>query len=236
MGRSCSVKGPLAETTLENMVVIMPGATIGQVGGTAATGTVTVATNPSNNDTMVVNGKTITFKTAAAAADEVTIGANAGVTAGYLAAALNASTDDAVAAATYSAAGSVVTVKYGQRVVYGTAGKQSAEGNDFTLGAGTAGAKLTLSGATLTGGVDATTVNVTVTSGIGTDLLSVARELRLHPVGKAASDKSQDFVMPLAATAGGLTFAYKLEEERIFNCEFMAYPNSATGELFNIGK
>ena len=38
------------------------------------------------------------------------------------------------------------------------------------------------------------------------------------------------------ATAGQVTFAYKLEEERIFNCEFMGYPNPQTRRLYFVGK
>jgi len=235
MGRDVNAKVPLAETTLENMVAIMPGATLLSTGGAVAQGSITIATNPSTNDTITVNGKTITFKTAAAAADEVTIGATATATAAALAAVLTASTEVAVAQAQYSASGAVVSVTYGA-ALFGANGVKTADGNAFTLGAGTAGAKVTLSGATLSGGADTTTKSVNVTTGIGTDLLTVAKELRLHPVGRPASDKSEDFVIPLAATAGALNFAYKLENERIYNVEFMGYPDSANGgKLFTVG-
>ena len=235
MGRDVNAKVPLAETTLENMVAIMPGASIVSAGGSVASGSITIATVPATNDTIVVNGKTITFKTQAVAADEVTIGGTAAATAANLAAVLNASTEVAVAQAQYSASGAVVSVTYGA-AMFGTDGVKSAEGNGFTLGAGTAGAKVTLSGATLSGGADTTSKSVNVTTGIGTDLLTIAKELRLHPVGRPASDKSEDFVIPLAATAGALNFAYKLENERIYNVEFMGYPDSAKGgKLFTVG-
>lgn len=235
MGRDVNAKVPLAETTVENMVAIMPGASIATVGGGVATGTLTVATNPSNNDTIVVNGQTITFKTAAAGANEVTIGANAAGTAANLAAALTASTDADIAAAQYSVSGAVVTVTFGAKI-FGTGGVKSVEGNDFTLATGTAGVKVTVSGATLTGGSEPTSKSVSVTTGIGTDLLTIAKELRFHPKGKAADDVSDDFVIPLAATAGALNFAYKLENERIYNVEFMGYPDPATGKLFAVGE
>lgn len=74
----------------------------------------------------------------------------------------------------------------------------------------------------------------TVSTGIGTDLRSIAQELRLHPVGVAESDASEDLVIPLAATSGAMTFAYRLDEERIFNVEFNGYPNEE-GQLFYIG-
>jgi hypothetical protein len=237
MGREVTAKVPMAETTVDNMCAIMPGATLTQTGGTAATGTITIATNPSANDTILVNGRTLTFK--AAAADpltEVTIGANAAATAVNLAAMLQANTDPAIATASYTVAGAVVTVKYGTPMIYGSAGMQAAEGNAFSLNAGTAGAKVTLSGATLTGGVDATSKSVDVSTGIGNDLLTLARELRFHPVGKAITDRSDDFVIPLAGTPGALTFAYKLEDERVFNVDFTGYPDPVTQKLFYVGR
>lgn len=90
-------------------------------------------------------------------------------------------------------------------------------------------------GATLTKGVGAAADTVSVTTAIGTDLLSIAEELRLHPTAKADNDYSEDFVIPLAATSGALNFAYKLENERIFNVEFNGYPDSTTGKLFSVG-
>lgn len=235
MGREVMAKVPMAETTLENLVSIMPGATLTTTGGTAATGTITVATQPTTGDTIVVNGATVTFRTAlTGAGNEVLIGANAAATAAALAAGLNASTDPLIAAASYSVAGAIVTVTYGAELTYGTAGKKGTEGNAFTLGGGTAGVKVTLSGATLSGGVDPTGAAVSVPTGVGNNLLDFAKELRIHPVGKALTDKSEDFVIPLAATAGAMNFAYKLDTERVYNTEFTGYPDSA-GKLFSVG-
>lgn len=233
LGREVMAKVPLAETTLDNLVAIMPGASLVSTGGTAATGTITIATSPTTGDTITVNGKTITFKTTAAAADEVTIGATPAATATNLAAVLNASTDVKIAAAQYVAAAAVVTVTYGNSI--STGGGKGIEGNSFTLAAGTAGVKVTLSGATLSGGAEPTAESVSVVTAIGTDLLATAKELRLHPSAKADDDKSEDFVIPLAATSGALNFAYKLENERIYNVEFNGYPNAATGQLFTVG-
>lgn len=227
MGREVSVKCPLAETTLENMVAIMPGASLLQVGGAAATGTITVSTNPSDTETITVNGVTVTFKTTAVAAHDVAIGVNAAATAANLAAKLNASTHQSVAAAQYEVSSSVVTATFNRK---GTAG------NAFTLVTGTAGVKVAMSAATLTGGTEPTSTSVSVTTGVGTNLLDIAKELRLHPVGKADSDVSEDFVVVRAATAGALKFAYKLEEERIYDTEFMGYPDPATGRLFTVGE
>lgn len=74
-----------------------------------------------------------------------------------------------------------------------------------------------------------------VTNGIGINLLANAEKLVLHPVALDASDRSEDFTVPLAATAGAMTYSYKLDEERIFNVEFKGYPDSTTGLLFVVG-
>lgn len=235
MGREVGASVPLAETTLENMVATMPGSTLTSAGGSVATGALTIATNPIANETIIVNGATVTFKTAlAGSGNEVLIGASAALTAANLAAFLNASPVGALASAQYSAAAAVVTVLYGNLTIYGATGNKSALGNAFTLATGTAAAKVTVSGAVLTGGVDGTGGSVSVGTGIGTSLLDIAGELRLHPVNKAIGDLSEDFVIVLAATSGALKFAYKVDAERVFNIEFNGYPNAA-GKLFTIG-
>jgi len=225
MGREVTVKVPMAETTLDNLVKVMPGATL-VTDAVAAAGQMTVAVQPTTGQTVVVNGQTLTFKTLAAAVNEVTIGATAAASAAALAAVLNSSVAPALNVASYSAVGAIVNVAYGMRGVIG---------NAFTLASGTAGASVTVSGATLTGGVDGTVARVDVTNGVGVDLLSTAKELRLHPKSRPDNDQSEDFVIPLAGTAGGLTFAYKLENERVYNCDFTGYPDPNTGKLFSVG-
>jgi hypothetical protein len=233
LGRDVMAKVPMAETTLENMVAIMPGAALTQTGGTVASGTITFATAASvANDTVTVNGAVFTCKTVPATPYEFAPGASFTASAQNLAAVLQASTDPKVAVASYTLAGAVVTVKYGSELQYGTTGKQGIEGNAFTLAK--SGTNVTVSGATLSGGVEPTSVSVAVATAIGTDLLAVAKELRFHPTSKAATDKSDDFVIPLAATSGALNFAYKLENERIYNVDFMGYPD-ANGRLFTVG-
>lgn len=92
-------------------------------------------------------------------------------------------------------------------------------------------------GATLvTDAVDPTSMRVDVVNSVGTDLLSIAQALTLHPIALLDADVSEDFTVHKAATAGALQFAYKLDEERIFNCEFTGYPDiTASGKLFSIG-
>lgn len=90
-------------------------------------------------------------------------------------------------------------------------------------------------GATLvTDSSDPVKKKVTVTSGTGVSLISMAKELVLHPIDKPDEDHSEDLVIPLAATAGEMQFAYKYDEERIFNCEFKGYPDRDNGGLLFI--
>lgn len=85
--------------------------------------------------------------------------------------------------------------------------------------------------------VDPLIKRVDVTTGVGTSLLDGALKLVLRPIelDTATPDKSEDFVVPLAATSGALQFAYKVDEERVFNTVFTGYPDSATGKLFSFG-
>jgi hypothetical protein len=80
--------------------------------------------------------------------------------------------------------------------------------------------------------VGVTSPYASVSTGVGTSLLDEAKVLRLHP--KGVDGTAEDFVIPLAATVGGLRFAYKLDEERVFSVEFKAYADS-TGKLFYYG-
>lgn len=236
MGRDVAAKVPLAETTLENMVAIMPGAVLTATGGTVATGTITIATLPIANDTIVVNGATVKFvATLTGAADEALIGGTTATAAAGLLACLNGSETPEIATASYSLTGLIVTVKYGNELMYGAVGKKSLEGNAFTLVTGTAAAKVTMSAATLSGGTEPTATRVDVATGIGTDLLAIAKVLRLHPVSKVDADKSEDFIIPLAGTPGALKFAYKLEDERVYDVDFTGYPDPVTGKLFYTG-
>lgn len=245
MGRELTAKVPLVETTLENLAATMPGATLTLSGGVVATGSITIATNPVALETITVGGSTITFRSALLAAGavgadkQVLIGATAAATAANLVAALNGSADVNLSKCFYftTIAGgpTVVSIRYGNQLIYGARGNRTTEGNAFTLATGTAAAKVTVSGATLTGGANSTNASIDVPTGVGLDLLNYARELRLHPKTLPDSNKSEDFIIPLAATAGAMNFSYKLEDERVFDCEFGAYPDAA-GLLFAIGE
>lgn len=224
MGRTCRVKAPLAETTVENLQRIMPGATLTVTGsGTAATGSYNFSGQPANGDTITVNGVVFTFKTTPVDPTDIEIGATLADTLAAAVIVLNASSDFRVNVATYSEDDVSIDV------AYDTAG---TAGNTFSLAAD--GSTISVTGATLTGGVEAKR-KATVTNAIGVSLLDTARELVLHPIAKADSDRSDDFTVPLANTAGQASFAYKLDEERIFNVEFSGYPNPTTKVLFIVG-
>lgn len=221
MSRNVSVKVPLAETTLENLVKTMPGATLTS-NGVKASATATFSGQPVANDTLTIGGVVFTFKATAAAANDIAIGATLAAT---LLNAVNAINDHPTLDVFASASATVLTV---------TAEQEGTYGNAITIAK--SGTGVTLSGATLAGGTDATSKRVDVTTGVGVNLLTVAKELVLHPVDKAANDRSEDFTVFKAATAGALQFAYKLEEERIFNVEFSGYPDNANGDkLFALG-
>ena len=87
---------------------------------------------------------------------------------------------------------------------------------------------------------------VQVQQGIGTDLQASAKLLVLKPVasetalgvtpGTTSGNDNDNFVVPQAGLKGNLSYAFKLDEERIFNVEFTAYPDSNNnGVLFIVG-
>jgi len=92
-------------------------------------------------------------------------------------------------------------------------------------------------GATLIGGAtDEDPKRVDVKTAVGTSLLDVAKELILHPIGLPTANKDEDITIYLAATAGQMSFAYRVDEERVFNVEFKAYPDPANQDaLFGYG-
>jgi hypothetical protein len=121
--------------------------------GTRATGTLTVASQPADGETLPVNGITLTARTAPATAYEYAIGASLAATTANLYAALLALTDSAILMAHYGMASATATA------INVMAVSISAAGNAFTLAASSAGA-ITVSGGTLTGGVQSTSTGV----------------------------------------------------------------------------
>lgn len=113
--------------------------------GAKASGTVQVAALPADGETVIFNGVTFTFRTTATLSTEIELGVDEDATASNMRDTLAASTNSAITVAVYTVSTDTVTVTY---KTVGTVG------NSYTLNAGTAGADLTLSGATLTGGTN----------------------------------------------------------------------------------
>lgn len=89
-------------------------------------------------------------------------------------------------------------------------------------------------GTLITDGTDPAKKKVEVTTAVGVDLLNSSERMVLHPIENAENDKSEDFIIPRASTAGGLSFAYSKDNERVFNTEYRGYPD-ANGLLFIYG-
>lgn len=217
-GRMVSAKVPMAETTVEYLAQIMPGATL-TTNGVRATGTITFATAaPANGDSVTINGTTFTFRTAPVAGvpTDLAIPGTFTLAATALAAAINA----VPCGFTAVAAAGVVTV---------TARLTGATYNLPITRTAVTPANLVVAGAT--GGTDATRAKVVVKTGVNSNLLTSARKLVLRPIGTTGAD---DFVIYRANTPGALSFAYKLDEERIFQADFKGYA-LANGDLFGVG-
>ena len=132
--------------------------------GVKATGTITLTTNPVPTDTVVIGGTTITFVATAPVGSQVLIGATPAATAANLQAFLAATTDVALLLASYSTLGNVITVTYGAVGVLG---------NAYTLVK--TGTNIAVSGATLSGGVAASTISYGTAPVTGTDISGLLR-------------------------------------------------------------
>jgi hypothetical protein len=220
-GRTVQATVPLAETTLENLVRIMPGSEL-QTDGVKATGTITLATAaPANGDRIQIGEDRFTFRTNPVTEGDVRIGTGAGT------AAVNASAANLAAAINASNIGYVATVNNG--VVTLTA-KASGTGWNKTVTA-TFATPANVTVTALTGGTNATFARVVVSTGVNINLSSVARTLVLRPRGTFGED---DFVITKAATAGALSFSYNMDNERIYQTVFKGYAQS-NGNLFQVG-
>lgn len=224
-GRKASAKVPMAETTLQNLMAIMPGSTL-VTDGANASATVTIATQPTATTTVTIGGQAFSFQAGKpTTAYQVQIGAN-------LAESIQNFIDTVNRSGIQAAIGGIKASLQSATVVKISAIDPGTAGNAVTLAAANGA---TASGANLTGGVNETKARVEVSTGVGVDLLDIARSLRLHPVSKAAQDFSEDLVIYKAATPGALQFAYKVDAERVYNAEFEAYPDPVTGKLFALG-
>lgn len=128
-------------------------------GGVAATGTYTFVANPTDSQTIILNGVTWTFKTTPTTTSQTKIGINLATTLGQLAADLTSSGNTLLTAASYSiATGTVLNITYNQL---------STTGNAYTLAAGTYGGSV--SGATLSGGTNGSPSGARATLSVGAE-------------------------------------------------------------------
>jgi len=126
-------------------------------GGAKATGTYTFSGNPTDAQTIILNGVTWTFKTTVSGAAQTKIGANVAATLTQLAADLATSPNALITVASYSvSSGTILNITYGQT---GTGG------NAYTLAAGTYGG--VVSGATLSGGASGASSGATASLTVG---------------------------------------------------------------------
>ncbi|MGU2444435.1 DUF3383 family protein [Burkholderia cenocepacia] len=154
--------------------------------GAAASGTVTLTANPAANDTVTINGTAVTFVAAAPVGSQVLIGGSAAATAANLQAFLAASADANLSQCSYSTAGAVTTVT---AIALGNAG------NAITLAKSSAA--ITLSGATLAGGVAASTVSYATAPAAGMDIsgmLGLTSAMASAPVGGIAAETPETAV------------------------------------------
>lgn len=121
---------------------------------TNANGTYTFTVNPTNTQTIILNGTTWTFVTAASVGNQTKIGATVQATLDQLITDLNASADVNIVKASYTLTNLVLNVLF---KLTGTGG------NAYTLAAGTYGG--TVSAATLAGGSASGNATATLTVG-----------------------------------------------------------------------
>lgn len=127
----------------------LTGGTIGS--GVAATGDLVFALNPTNTQTIILDGVTWTFVSSGASGTQTNIGVSLAATLTQLQLDLTASGNASIALASYAVTSTQLNITYNTG---GTAG------NGYTLAGGTSGA--TSSGATLTGGIDGGGANYNV--------------------------------------------------------------------------
>jgi hypothetical protein len=222
MGREVHVKVPMAETTLENLVQVMPGAVLTTDAVKASITSGAITGQFAANDTLIIGGVVFTWKVVAVTPLDIAIGLTLAASLANLATEVS---NYAGLAITATATATTFTL---------TSDNTGVAGNLIAVTKTGVGATFTL-GATLAGGTDAVVSNVIVPTAIGVSLLNIAQRLVLHPIANAATDFSEDFIVFLAATSGALTYAYKLEDERVFNVEFAGFPDPTTSRLFAIG-
>lgn len=214
-GRMVMATVPMAETTLENLLLMMPGARL-VTDGAKASGTVSFSAAPTDGDTIQFGegGVIFTWKTTPVGVYELAVPGSATEAADAFAAMVNEAPVGFVA----EVSGSDVTLT----------ARQTGTTSNMTI---TASNTTDITVTSPTGGVEPTRAKVVVETGTNINLLDIAKKLVLRPKGTNGED---DFTIFRAASIGSLSFSYNFDSERIFTAEFKGYATES-GDLFALG-
>jgi len=182
--------------------------------GTAASGTITLTGNPAANDTVTVGGTLITFVSANPVGSQVLLGSTAAQTAANLQAFLQASADVNISKCRYSTTLGVVTATYAS---VGTAG------NAFTLAKSST--NITLSAATLTGGVNASSMTYATSPAAGTDIsaqLGLVTGVASAPVNGVNGEQPVDAVNAMVTNFGRQFLGIEIADTSVTNTQHLA--------------
>lgn len=177
----------------------------------AATGPWTFAVNPTNGETINVNGVVFTFRTVTVVDTDIQIAGTKELTSANFRVVLNASLNVLISVATYTVVSNVVT---------GTYDTYGSPGNAFTMAA-SSGAHVTVAHATFTGG--------------GTDFPRLPLLGRISQIVSAGSVRVVTPVRPLGAVAISPNIAVTDGNAIIGNLIFTR-SGSRTGSLHQLGK
>lgn len=212
-----------------------------------ASGTITLTANPANTNTVTINGTVYTFKTSlGGSAFEILIGAANTDTASNLAAAINLADGSGTTYGSSTTRLGIITASASSNVVTLTAALRGTVGNGYTLAK--SGANITISGATLSGGVDEPAGLFSYETGRntfdiagdkwvegeenGTNGLSALEQIVKSEYGLfwqqldgTLTFKNRDWILKAPATAASLTLSSEHDELE---------SNQASGEIGNV--
>lgn len=182
--------------------------------GTAASGTITFSGVPANNDTVTIGGTVVTFVTGVPAGSQVQIGGTAAQTAANLQSFLQASADVNISKCKYSTTLGVVTVTYAS---VGTTG------NSFTLAK--TSTNIAVSAATLTGGVNASSITYATSPASGQDVsaqLGLVTGVASAPANGVNAEQPVDAVNAMIGFAGTQFLGVSFADTSITNVQHLA--------------
>ncbi|NIH77427.1 hypothetical protein FHV99_004679 [Ochrobactrum sp. P20RRXII] len=211
-GRTATVSVPMAETTLENLVAVMPGSVLVS-DGSKSTGKITFAGEVADGDTVKIGDAVFTFRDVATGLYEVPVADDAAEVAAFFV----ETASEAGVPYSFDAVAGVVTVT------------AKLTGSEYNTAIAVTGTNITAD--PVAGGVAATKARVEVSSGVNINLLDVARPLRLVPIGTTGGE---DLLIHRAGTPGAIQFAYQSDTERVFQASFSAFATE-DGRLFDLG-